>query len=100
MEDQYDSVPYLEIFEIEGMSESSRLACDTGLYRHLCPMYLMQHNATALRTVYNIFDDITEKYPDVASHSLFIIEGYSIQGVTAVPSESTAVPFREFPLLV
>ena len=99
VEEKYDSVSYPDVYEIVGPTESSR-GCSRGLYRHQSPTYLMRHNTTALRTVYNIFNDITEKYPDVGSTSAYLIEGYPIQGVTAVPSKTTATPFRKFPLLL
>ena len=81
------------------MTESDAVTCEKGLYRHLAPTYLMRHNSTSLRRVYDIFNDVTTRYPDMTGTSIYIIEGYSTQGVTAVPSEDTATPFREFPLL-
>lgn len=97
-ENQHDGVTYPEIFDLEGGGDGP--ACTRGLYRHQSPTYLMRHNATAMRTVYTLFNDITEKYPDLALNSAYLVEGYPKQGVTAVPSKSTATPYREFPLLL
>lgn len=100
MENQYDSVSYLEIFNINGLTESTAATCGKGLYRHLAPTYLMQHNTTSLRKVYGVFNDITAKYPEIAPTSMYMIEGYPIQGVTAVPGENSATAFRQFPLML
>jgi hypothetical protein len=93
------TVPYPELFDINRNNESSPQTCGKGMYRHLFPTYLKRHNTTALRKVHRIFTDITTKYPSVAFMSVYVIEAYSHQAVTSVPSHSTAAPFREYPLL-
>jgi hypothetical protein len=63
------------------------------------PTYLPHYNTTALRQVHTIFTNITTQHPTVASTSIYVIEGYSHQAVLAVPSDSTAFPYRAYPLL-
>lgn len=81
----YENLPYPGIFGINRVSESDAVTCEKGLYRHLAPTYQLRHNLTSLRKVYDIFNNIT---------------GYVIQAVTAVPSEDSAAPYRQSPLLM
>ncbi|SPO06762.1 related to oxidoreductase [Cephalotrichum gorgonifer] len=98
-EQQHDGVPFVDLFDINVLTEAST-TCDRGLYRHLAPTYLRQYNSTSLRKVYDIFNGITAKYPEMGTHSTFMIEGYPIQGVTSIHPEDTAAPFRDYPLLL
>lgn len=98
-ETRYDSVPYMEIFEINLELEDGPI-CAKGLYRHLSPAWLPQYNTTSLRGVYNIYNDITEKLPEIAPTSFYIIEGYSMEGVSSVHVEDSAVPTRHLSLLL
>jgi hypothetical protein len=99
-EEIYAGVPYTEIFNINGNNESMQEVCGKGMYRHLFPTYLKRHNSTALRKVHSIYNSTTAKYPNIERSSVFIIEGYSTQAVTSVPSDSTAAPHRQYPLLL
>lgn len=96
---RYDSVPYMEIFDINLETEDGPI-CAKGLYRHLSPVYLPQYNTTSLRRVYDVYNTITDKLPEIAPTSFYIIEGYSMEGVAAVAVEDSAVPTREFSLLL
>lgn len=93
------NLPYLALFDVLGYNETSTVACGKGMYRHLFPAYLKRYNATALRKVHGIFTNTTNKYPDVALTSIFAVEGYATQGLTAVPDENTATPFRDYSIL-
>lgn len=95
----YTSVAYPDLFTINRNDESSFATCGKGLYRHLMPTYLKRLNTTALRTVHTLFNNITAKYPSIAFTSIYVVEGYSQQAVTAVKSHDTAVPYREYPIL-
>ena len=99
MEESHDDVSYPEVFAINGLDESSVPICGKGLNRHNCGAYIMHHNATSMRKVHGIFDDVTARHPDMASLSSFVVEGFSAQAVMAVPGDSTATPYREYPLL-
>ncbi|KAK4185322.1 FAD-binding domain-containing protein, partial [Podospora australis] len=99
-EDVNTKVGYPEIFDIRGNNESSLATCGKGWYRHLVPNYLKKFNIPAQRKVQEIFTNITTKYPSIAQTSIYAMEGYSQQKVTRVPSESTAVPYRGYPLLL
>ena len=62
--------------------------------------YSKKHNATAMRLIHSLFTDITNKYPPLGDLSVFFAEGYPQQGSTKVPADSTAVPYRAYPLLL
>jgi hypothetical protein len=98
-EQLHANVAYPELFRLNGQDESSR-PCAKGLYRQALPVYLRSYSITAMRKVHDIFTDITSRYPSIASDSTILIEGYSQQAVTAVPANSTAKPFRDYPLLL
>ena len=95
----YTSVAYPDLFTLNRNDETSAATCGKGFYRHLMPNYLARHNATALRTVHTLFDNITAQYPSIGFTSVYVIESYSQQAVTAVPGHDTATPYREYPLL-
>lgn len=93
-------MPYPEIYTLNGDLETNPAVCEKGWYRGLFPASLKSLDLKAQRKVYNIFNEVTGKYPDLASRSSFLIEGYSTQAVVNVPFKSTAVPFRDDLLLV
>lgn len=100
MGDTTNEVPYPEIFRLNGDDEANDQVCGKGLQRHLFPVRLERFDLKAQRKVYNVFNRVTRKYPEVASKSIFLFESYSNQGVTDVPEESTAFPFRSDSLLM
>jgi FAD/FMN-containing dehydrogenase len=63
------------------------------------PIDLQEYNIQAQRAVFDTFARVTSEIPQF-NNSLFLFEGYSLQGVKAVPHESTAFPFRDGNLLV
>ncbi len=89
---------YPDVFDLLRNNESS-VVCTKGLNRQNWPNYLKRHDTASLRKVHDIFDRITTKYPAMASTSVFALEGYSLQAVTRVPADSTATPFRKYPIL-
>lgn len=98
--DNTTTVPYPDLYALNGDLETSPAVCQAGWYRGLFPVRLKTFNIEAQRKVYNIFNDLMGKYPDVASRSAFLMEGYGTQAVTAVRDQSTAFPFRDDLLLV
>ena len=101
VEDVHGNVPYPDVFDITSLAEDSESrVCDKGIYRNTSPVYTLRHNATSMRRVHSIFDDLTTRYPDVASFSAFVSERYPTQGVMSVPSDSTAAPHRKYQLLM
>jgi len=97
-EQQLVRISYPDVFDLTRNNESA-LSCVKGLKRQNWPNYLKRYNTTSLRKVHNIFNRITTKYPAMARTSIVALEGYSLQGVTRVPADSTATPFREYPIL-
>jgi len=63
------------------------------------PTDLKSYNISAMRSIYEIFDNGITNEPQLST-SLMMIEGYSVQGVQAIPENSTAVPFRAERLLL
>ena len=63
------------------------------------PIDLEVYDVPAQRKVYNDFAAGLKATPAL-NNSLFLFEGYSLQGVKAVPADSTAFPFRQNNLLV
>ena len=97
-EQQLVRISYPDVFDLTRNNESA-LSCVKGLKRQNWPNYLKRYNTTSLRKVHNIFNRITTKYPAMGRTSIVALEGYSLQGVTRVPADSTATPFREYPIL-
>jgi hypothetical protein len=92
-ESSYEGVPPLLGF---GMNAP---VCQKGQKRYQrAPIGLKEYNTTAQRAAYDKFNEITSK-PQF-NESFFIFEGYAIQGVKAVPDESTAVGDRQDNLLM
>jgi hypothetical protein len=57
------------------------------------------HNIAAQREAFDAFNELTGKYPAFKS-SVYLDEGYSLQGMRAVPDRSTAVADRQYNILV
>ncbi|KAK0746969.1 hypothetical protein B0T18DRAFT_489395 [Schizothecium vesticola] len=98
-EQSWEGKTYMEINRLGGSDETSELACGKGYYRHMFGSYYKRHNVTAMRRVHSILTDMTRKYPGAGNLSFFFVEGYAQQGVIKVPADSTAVPYRAYPLL-
>lgn len=65
----------------------------------LFPVGLVEYNSTSNREIYELLVDLFAKHPDF-NGSVVQLEGYSMQGVQAVPDESTAYAHRADNLLV
>lgn len=63
------------------------------------PIDLEVYNVSALQSAYDLFASATQETPAL-NGSIFLFEGYSLQGVQAVPHDSTAVSYRGDHLLV
>ncbi|KAI1177725.1 FAD binding domain protein [Nemania sp. FL0916] len=63
------------------------------------PIDLLEYNVGAQRKAYDLFASTTQQNTAL-NGSLFLLEGYSTQGVKAVPSDQTAFPFRGDNLLL
>lgn len=63
------------------------------------PIDLQIYDVVAQRQVYDLFASSMKETPAL-NNSLFLFEGYSLQGVKAIPHENTAYPFRQSNLLV
>ncbi|KAK4442734.1 FAD-binding domain-containing protein [Podospora aff. communis PSN243] len=96
----YDSFAYPELFSLMRVDESSTFACAKGMYRHMMGVYVPEYNSTSLRTVFDLFNGIVKKYPDIAPTAVYFVEGYSQQATTRVADRDTAIPWRGTPLLV
>jgi hypothetical protein len=63
------------------------------------PIDLQTYDVSAQRKVYDNFAAALKETPAL-NNSLFLFEGYSLQGVKAISDQSTAIPFRQNNLLV
>ncbi|KAK1832578.1 FAD-binding domain-containing protein [Podospora conica] len=95
----WEGKTYMEINKLGGNDETSDLVCGKGYNRHMFGSYTKHHNITALRRVHYLFTNITNKYPGLGNLSVVFVEGYPQQGALKVPVDSTAVPYRAYPLL-
>jgi hypothetical protein len=73
--------------------------CQAGIKSNWYPVSVNKHNVTSQRAAYNAFNEFTSKYPAFAP-SVILDEGYSLQGMRAVPDESTAVADRQYDVLM
>ncbi|KAI0122400.1 FAD binding domain protein [Daldinia grandis] len=70
-----------------------------GLKNIRFPIDIESYHIPSQRKAYNLFASATQETP-AFNNSLFLFEGYSLQGVQSIPSESTAYPFRGDNLLL
>lgn len=70
-----------------------------GLANPRFPIYLPSYNATAQGELYSLFASATTSNA-AFYNSLFMFEGYSMQGVQSIPSSSSAFAYRDDNLLV
>jgi hypothetical protein len=90
---------YTNIPEWTGNALDSPPCQKAGLVNIRFPIDLKTYDAKAQRDVYDLFASTTKEVPAL-NGSLFLFEGYPLQGVQAIPSDSTAYPFRDNHLLV
>ncbi|KAJ5713440.1 uncharacterized protein N7483_010621 [Penicillium malachiteum] len=80
-------------------AEDSLPCQKAGLVNARFPVDLQSYNPTTQRLAFDTFSNFTQKFP-AFNNSLFLFEGYSLQGVQSIEDESTAFPHREGNLLV
>ena len=73
--------------------------CQKGNVNMRFPVDIQQYSPQGQRVAFDAFAKGTAETP-AFNGSLFLFEGYSLQGVKAVPSDSTAFPHRADNLLV
>jgi outer membrane protein assembly factor BamD (BamD/ComL family) len=73
--------------------------CQPGINANFYPLSMNTHNITAQREAYEAFNEMTGKYP-AFEYSILLDEGYSLQGMRAVPEKSSAVADRQYNILV
>ncbi|OTB02951.1 hypothetical protein M426DRAFT_61219 [Hypoxylon sp. CI-4A] len=71
----------------------------SGLANVRYPIDIEKYDVQAMRQVHDLFASATQETPAL-NGSFFLFEGYPVKGVQAVPSESTAFPFRGDKLLL
>jgi hypothetical protein len=91
---------YRDLAAWTGISLSDTPCQKTGNANPRFPIYLKSYNTTAQFLVYDLFRQATTNASTPFSNALFMFEGYSQQGVKAIPSASTAFAYRADNLLV
>ncbi|KAJ6128717.1 CAZyme family AA7 [Penicillium samsonianum] len=92
------NVPFPEVPNIQGTGINNA-TCDKGLERIVGPAGLQVYNATAQRQIYDLFNKNVNSYPALAA-SAVVMEGYSVEAVRNVDSDSSAYPMRDDYLLM
>ncbi|KAA8641456.1 hypothetical protein EYZ11_002260 [Aspergillus tanneri] len=84
---------YTDLAEWTGIATTSPPCQKAGLVNPRFPNYLEAYNPAAQKKAYSVFADAT-RGDSVFSRSLFMFEGYSMEGVKAIDSKSAAFAFR------
>lgn len=74
------------------------LGCARGATGLRFPTIFSTYDVATLRKAYDIYDEMMHTYPQL-NGSFYLLEGYSTQGVKAVPADSSAFPHRDYDLL-
>ncbi|KAK3933876.1 hypothetical protein QBC46DRAFT_430719 [Diplogelasinospora grovesii] len=90
---------YQDLAGWTGISNSSTPCQKAGTANPRFPIYLREYNATAQKEAYELFANAT-RGDSAFNNSLFMFEGYSLQGVRAIASRETAFAYRGDNLLV
>ncbi|KAI3332370.1 FAD-binding domain-containing protein [Xylariaceae sp. AK1471] len=90
---------YIDLPSWVGSTNTSPPCQKAGLVNILFPIDLQSYDLSAQRKVYDLFASVTQKIPAL-NHSVVLFEGYPLQGVQAVRSDQTAIPFRGDNLLI
>ncbi len=64
-----------------------------GLANIRFPLYIENYDTAAVRSAYDLFAKGTHDTPEF-SNSIFLFEGYAVQGLRSFPAESSAFAFR------
>jgi hypothetical protein len=89
---------YPELAVVTG-NDNSAPPCQDGKTFMRFPISTEAYDIEGQRSVFDAFNDFTKDEP-AFNESLFLFEGYSVQGVKAVPSEKSAFPHRMDNLLM
>lgn len=81
------------------MSMNDTVCQNLGTAAIRLPIDLEVYNVTALQNAYDVFASATQETPGINS-SIFLLEGYALQAMQAIPHESTAVSYRGYNLIV
>ena len=104
-----DTGTYLDLAAWTGIDFASTPCNKTGNANNRFPVYLPAYNGTAMEQAYALFKYATAPSVDADTNtttdgpfpnSLFMAEGYSMQGVKAIDSASAAFAFRDDNLLI
>ncbi|KAI1214558.1 FAD binding domain protein [Annulohypoxylon truncatum] len=90
---------FLDLATWTGNDNNSPPCQKAGLVNYRFPINIESYSVPAQRQVYDLFASATKETPAL-NGSFFLFEGYATQGVKAIPSESTAYPFRSDNLLI
>ncbi|CAI6333726.1 unnamed protein product [Periconia digitata] len=90
---------YRDLSVWTGNAENQTFCQKLGFAAMRYPVELQVYNVPAMRETYDTFTAGLQSTPALG-FSVVLFEGYSTQGVHAVPAPSTAYPFRESNLLV
>jgi hypothetical protein len=90
---------YLDVPRWIGWDTEAAPCRHSGLANTRFPIDIQSYNVQSMRKIYDLFASVTQKTPEL-NGSHFLFEGYPLKGVKAIPSESTAYPFREDNLLL
>ncbi|KAK4184400.1 hypothetical protein QBC35DRAFT_540460 [Podospora australis] len=89
---------YRDVSAWVGISMDGPPCQKTGAANPRFPLYLEEYNPTAMQALYTAFAQGTNSSSPFAN-SLFMFEGYSMQGVKSTDATSAAYAFREDNLL-
>ncbi|XXG99456.1 hypothetical protein Hte_005795 [Hypoxylon texense] len=90
---------YTDVPRWLGWDDASAPCQHVGLANLRYPIDIESYDIQAMRQVYDLFTTATQETPAL-NGSFFLVEGYPVQGVQAISSESTAFPYRGDNLLV
>ncbi|KAK7914201.1 hypothetical protein PG985_011904 [Apiospora marii] len=91
---------YRDLAAWTGISLADGPCQKTGNANPRFPIYLKQYNPQAQRKVYELFCEATTGSDARFANSLFMFEGYSMQGVQAFADDASAFAYRSDNLLV
>ncbi|EHL00888.1 hypothetical protein M7I_3281 [Glarea lozoyensis 74030] len=89
---KHQSVTYPEIPSLTATGVDD-FACLHGSSVILSPINIQEFNLEAQRAVFEVFTKVTGEVPEL-SNAFIMFEGYSLDGVKAVPEDSTAFAHR------
>lgn len=85
---------YTDLAEWTNIAMSSAPCQKAGLINPRFPNYLESYNVAAQKKAYDLFAE-NVRGSSVFNGSIFMFEGYSMEGVKAVDAETTAFAFRD-----